>query len=207
MSKKIYDLYKNLYLKHGFTAAAVKARNKKQQSLRFKYLLDHLDIKKNDSLLDVGCGLGDLSEYLKKNKIRCSYLGVDFLEHFIESASKKYGNSSKINFLQLDIHQQQLPKTYDWVVLSGLFNDKDHNSDGLMLNLITKMFKASKKGIAFNSLTKYVDYEDKKLFYSNPDKVFKFCVKKLSKYVLINTNYQLKKNTIPFEYTMVVFKK
>lgn len=207
MSKKIYDLYKNLYLKHGFTAASVKARNKKQQSLRFKYLLDHLDIKKNDSLLDVGCGLGDLSEYLKKNKIRCSYLGVDFLEHFIESASKKYGNSSKINFLQLDIHQQQLPKTYDWVVLSGLFNDKDHNSDGLMLNLITKMFKASKKGIAFNSLTKYVDYEDKKLFYSNPDKVFKFCVKKLSKYVLINTNYQLKKNTIPFEYTMVVFKK
>ena len=39
------------------------------------------------------------------------------------------------------------------------------------------MFKASKKGIIFNSLSKYVDYEEKSLFYSYPDKIFNFCVK------------------------------
>ena len=49
-----------------------------------------------------------------------------------------------------------------------------------MIKIITKMFKASKKGIVFNSLTKYVDYEDKTLFYSYPDKIFKYCVEKIS---------------------------
>ena len=69
------------------------------------------------------------------------------------------------------------------------------------------MFLSSKKGIVFNGLTKYVDYEDKKLFYSYPDQILKFCIKNLSKYVGLKTNYQLKENTIPFEYSIAVFKK
>ena len=120
---------------------------------------------------------------------------------------KKNNKNSKIKFLKLDIDKKQFPKNYDWFVLSGLFNDKDKNSEKFMIKTITKMFKASNKGIAFNSLSKYVDYEDKKLFYSKPDKIFKYCIENLSKYVILKTNYQLKKNTIPFEYTMAVFKK
>ena len=30
-------------------------------------------------------------------------------------------------------------------------------------------------------------------FYSYPDKVLQFCIKNLSKYVILKTNYQLKK--------------
>ena len=54
-----------------------------------------------------------------------------------------------------------------------------------MIKILKKMFKASKKGIIFNSLSKYVDYEEKSLFYSYPDKIFNFCVKNLSKYVVL----------------------
>ena len=75
-----------------------------------------------------------------------------------------------------------------------------------MLKILTKMFKACRKGIIFNSLSKYVDFEDKSLFYSHPDKIFKFCVQNLSKYIILKTDYQLKKGTIPFEYTMCVKK-
>ena len=62
-----------------------------------------------------------------------------------------------------------------------------------MYKIIKKMFLSSKKGIVFNGLTKYVDYEDKKLFYSYPDQILKFCIKNLSKYVVLKTNYQLKR--------------
>ena len=99
------------------------------------------------------------------------------------------------------------PKKYDWLILSGLFNDRKKNADKFMFKIIQKMFKRANKGIAFNSLSKYVDYEDRSLFYSHPDKVVQFCIKNLSKYVVLKTNYQLKKNTIPFEYTIAVFKK
>ena len=61
-----------------------------------------------------------------------------------------------------------------------------------MLKILTKMFWPVER-IIFNSLSKYVDFEDKTLFYSYPDKIFKFCVQNLSRYVILKTDYQLKK--------------
>jgi SAM-dependent methyltransferase len=206
MKNKIFILYKDLYKKFGVSPSSVKARNTNQQNLRFKHLLNLIEIKKNDKVLDVGCGLGDLSYYLKKNKISCNYLGVDFVEEFIHAATTLYGNN-KTKFLKFDIDKNKFPKNYDWLILSGLFNDKTKNSEKFMYKIIKKMFLSSKKGIVFNGLTKYVDYEDKKLFYNYPDKILKFCINNLSKYVVLKTNYQLKKNIIPFEYSIAVFKK
>lgn len=206
MKDKIYKLYNKLFDNYGNSPNAVKARDSKQQYLRFKELVDIICLKNNDKILDVGCGLGDLSEYLRERKFKVEYLGVDFVDGFINSARKHYGDS-KTKFLRLDIKNQDFPKKYDWLILSGLFNDRKKNSNKFMLKIIQKMFRSSKKGIAFNSLSKYVDYEDKSLFYSHPDKITQFCIKNLSKYVVLKTNYQLKKNTIPFEYTIAVFKK
>tara|TARA_B110000967_G_C18617647_1_gene427155 strand:- start:20 stop:640 length:621 start_codon:yes stop_codon:yes gene_type:complete len=206
MKNKIFSLYKDLYKKFGVSPNSVKARNVKQQNLRFKHLVNLIEIKKNDKILDIGCGLGDLSYYLKKNKINCNYLGIDFVEEFIYAATTLYGNN-KTKFLKLDINKNKFPKNYDWLILSGIFNDKTKNSEKIMYKIIKKMFLSSKKGIVFNGLTKYVDYEDKELFYSYPDQILKFCIKNLSKYVVLKTNYQLKKNIIPFEYSVAVFKK
>ena len=69
------------------------------------------------------------------------------------------------------------------------------------------MYDTANKGIAFNSLSKYVDYEDESLYYTYPDKTLKYCIENLSKYTILKTNYQLKENTIPFEYSVSVFKK
>ena len=206
MKNKIFFLYKDLYKKFGVSPSSVKARNTNQQNLRFKHLVSLIDIKKNDRVLDVGCGFGDLSYYLKKNKISCNYLGVDFVEEFINTANTLYSNN-KTKFLKFDINKDKFPKNYDWLILSGLFNDKTKNSEKFMYKIIKKMFLSSRKGIVFNGLTKYVDYEDKKLFYNYPDKILKFCISNLSKYVVLKTNYQLKKNIIPFEYSIAVFKK
>jgi SAM-dependent methyltransferase len=206
MKDNIFYLYKNLYKKFGISPSSVKARNAKQQYLRFKHLISLINIKKNDKILDIGCGFGDLSNHLKKNKIYCKYLGVDFIREFIQGANKLYGNK-KTKFTKLDIYKDNFPGNYDWLILSGVFNDKSKNSEVLMHKLIKKMYLSSKKGIVFNGLNKYVDYEDKKLFYSYPDKILKYCINNLSKYVILKTNYQLKKNTIPFEFSVAVFKK
>jgi SAM-dependent methyltransferase len=206
MKNKIFYLYKNLYKKFGVSPSSVKARDRKQQYLRFKHLVSLINIKENDKVLDVGCGLGDLSNYLKVNKIYCEYLGIDFIKEFIQEASKLHSNK-RTKFRKLDIYKKKFPKNYDWLILSGLFNDKTKNSEVFMYKIIKKMYLSCKKGIVFNGLNKYVDYEDKELFYNYPDKVFKYCINNLSKYIVLKTNYQLKKNTIPFEFTIAVFKK
>ena len=55
------------------------------------------------------------------------------------------------------------------------------------------MYKIANKGIAFNSLSKYVDFEDESLYYTYPDKTLKYCIENLSKFTVLKTNYQLKK--------------
>ena len=91
--------------------------------------------------------------------------------------------------------------------MSGSFNDKKKNSKQMMFKTLKKMYLACKKGIVFNSLSKHVDYEDSKLFYSSPEDVLKFSTKNLSKFYVLRSDYRLKKNTIPFEYSMCIKKK
>ena len=62
------------------------------------------------------------------------------------------------------------------------------------------MFKYSKKGIAFNFLTKYVDWEEDNLYYANPSYYFEFCKNKLSKKVSLVHDYDL------YEFTIHVLK-
>ena len=46
MKNKIFSLYKDLYKKFGVSPNSVKARNVKQQNLRFKHLVNLIEIKK-----------------------------------------------------------------------------------------------------------------------------------------------------------------
>jgi len=57
-----------------------------------------------------------------------------------------------------------------------------------------------------NPNSNYVDYQDDKLYYSNPVKIFDFCKTTLSGRVVLRHEYQTKPNLIPFEYTIYVYK-
>ena len=59
MKNKVYNIYKNLYLKFGDNPASSKSPNFKQQQMRFKYLLSCANLNSQDSVLDVGSGLGN----------------------------------------------------------------------------------------------------------------------------------------------------
>lgn len=203
---KVKNIYKGLFKKYGDSPTAVKAASKDQQYKRFQNLLRCCKISKNDTVLDLGCGTGEFYEFIKKFEIK-KYCGVDFLDEFIESGKLKYNKNKKIKFIKLDFEKKQLPKNYDWVFLSGSFNDKKKNSKKLMFKTLKKMYNSCIKGVVFNSLSKYVDYEDKKLFYSSPDELIKFSVKNLSKYYVLRSDYQLKSKTLPFEYSMCIKKK
>ncbi len=207
MSNKIFKLYKLLQKKHGNSVTSVRWRNKKSQELRFQILSEITHIEVDDKIMDVGSGLGDLIFYLRKKGFKGKYLGIDFIDEFILFSNRRFLKDKNTKFKKLNIINNKLPKRYDWIVLSGVFNDKHKNAKRDMFKIIKKMFSVCKKGIIFNSLSKHVDYEDKTLFYTYPEKVFKYCVSHLSKLVILKTDYELKKNTIPFEYTICVKKK
>jgi len=45
---------------------------------------------KNQKVLDIGIGSGNLFRFLKINKINCDYTGADISEYFVTKATKLY---------------------------------------------------------------------------------------------------------------------
>lgn len=207
MDENIKSLYQNLFNTFGVSPEAVKARDSAQQEMRFHHLLSVSDLNEEDSVLDIGCGSGEFLTYLRSSNYKGDYCGVDFIKNFIDHNIKKFNHDSNASFLEKNILVDEFESNYDWVFLSGVFNDIRDDSDTFFFKIIKKMYDTANKGIAFNSLSKYVDYEDESLYYTYPDKTLKYCIENLSKYTILKTNYQLKENTIPFEYSVSVFKK
>lgn len=74
-----------------------------------------------DRVLDVGCGYGFLSEYLRDERgFRGTYIGIDLMSQFVEKARVIYGNESRNEFREGNfIAQNWLDSSFDVVISLG----------------------------------------------------------------------------------------
>ena len=133
---------------------------RQNQTKRFETLLD-IGVQEGDSILDLGCGLGHLSEHLEKINLNVCYTGIDTNKWAIEQAHefKENINSpmlgvpkayrfNEATFLHSTIFE--ICGTYDWGIASGVFNVGFPKLE--MLETINELLSKSKKGVAFNLL-------------------------------------------------------
>ena len=101
--KGISDLY-NSRLDSGLPDHKVVGwGSKESQDLRFKILSDISSLD-SSSILDVGCGLGDLVLFLNNNNHNVyRYHGIDISENLIDEAKNRYKNDSSVNFSHTNI--------------------------------------------------------------------------------------------------------
>lgn len=142
--------------------------SEESQEKRFIVLKEIKNFTETDSVLDLGCGYGDLSKYVK------NYLGIDVRENVIKIAKNKY----KKNFLNRDI--DSIKENFDWVFSSGIFCFK-HDWELNFKNTLEKMFKIANKGVAFNLL-----YD-----YGQPNKDLEMKYVKINEVIDIITNFSL----------------
>ena len=121
---------------------------KTNQRTRFKTLLD-IGVSSGDSVLDVGCGVGHLTEYLNNVDIKVHYTGIDTNKNAIDQAKKVYTNLIFLHSSVKDIHE-----TYDWAVASGVFNREYPKVE--MLETIRELISKVNKGVAFNLMNGYI---------------------------------------------------
>ena len=93
----------------------------------------------NCCILDIGCGPGDIVEYLPK----VDYWGFDISEAYISQAKKKYGHIAKFECKYLTIEDLKLLPKFDVVIASGLLH---HMDDDTVINFFKLAFEALKKG-------------------------------------------------------------
>jgi SAM-dependent methyltransferase len=73
-------------------------------------------VSPGQSVLELGCGRGDLLAALKPSR----GVGVDFSEEMIGAASRRHPD---LRFVHTDVHTLNLTDTFDVVILSDLVND------------------------------------------------------------------------------------
>ena len=172
------------------------------QHLRFERLLDNIDVfEEGTTIHDIGCGICDLYHYLKINNAKAIYSGTDIVPAMKELAEKKF---PRINYFIRDIIQDKFEDCYDYIVLSGTFNlPGNTNKDEWRIftrQMISSMYSMSNKGIVFNFLTDKADFFNPQMYYESIEDVSDFCVKNLSRHVIIDHAYPL------YEFTCTVLK-
>lgn len=200
MSKRLNYHYKILLEKYGDSAESAQYSSRESQERRFKVLSQIADLN-GKKILDFGCGTGHLATYLKKIGYKFEYTGVDIVEEFFEVARQK--NPGSI-FTDLNSIEDE---RYDYVFVSGVFNNKRSNNRRFYQDSLVKLFGMCTKGIAFNMMSTYVNYRDPGLFYESPERVLRFIKKELTPFVTLRHDYEVKPDIIPFEFAVYAYRQ
>jgi len=194
ISKKIYDYYQQLFDKHGISPKSVGWGSKEgKQSTRFEILCQIGDIS-NSTILDVGCGFGDLFGYLCFKKIKMKYYGIDINNNLIDMGKKIYPTS---HLECRDFEIKKFNRKFDWVLSSGITSHGSNYSH--LTSIMKEMFRICKKGFSMNFVSDNVDYKTKDLFYSSPEKI-------ISIVKLMTNRFVLKHDYMPYEFTVYAYK-
>ena len=139
------------------------------QEARFAVLPRFLDLT-GKSLLDVGCGLGDLLTYFERHKLAVDYTGVDILPAMVQAASERHPHG---RFICGDVFQASPfgPGSFDVVFCSGTFNLNLGNNMEFLPDALARFFELSRRYVVFNLLHKRSASFDLKYFHYDPDEV------------------------------------
>lgn len=155
------------------------------------------------SLLDVGCGQGDLLGFLKERKINLDYKGIDVSKNMVKKAQKKHGNNFFENISLLDLNNNEL--NYDVALCAGLFSLKVFERKQQLEYVeksIEKLYSICNNSCSFTLLSKH-GYEqvknEKDLFYYEPWDIIKFCFNLTSCVILDHAS-------TPIEFIVTLYK-
>lgn len=201
---KIVEHYENCLRKFGDNHLGVDWPKAEDALLRYRVMLEIIPKHKNCSLLDFGCGTAHLYDFIVKNGYKnIKYTGLDISDEFIKVCKQKYPG---ITFKCSDIlgFPEQI-ETFDYMILNGVFTEKRELSFDEMFEyfkkIVKKLFLKTNFGIAFNVMTKHVDWEQEDLFHLPFDLLVSFLKSEVSRNFIIRNDYGL------FEYTVYLFKE
>ncbi len=139
------------------------------QRTRFKQLIGDIAID-NKAILDVGCGTGNLLEYIGDRFRGFKYTGVDVLPHMIDKAKQKQldGEFKCIDLFKGNPYKN---KSFDIIFSSGIFNLNLGNNQEFLMDAINEFLGLAKETVAFNLLWDKSDDKDDKYYYFSPEEV------------------------------------
>lgn len=205
--------YSATFEKHGCTLQGVDwGDNVERGEIRYTKILELID-SSPFSILDVGCGYGELLNRIELSGSGSSntephfaklvsYTGIDLVQPMIDAAAAKY---PKHTFIWGDFLSHEFTGTrFDYVACNGIFTQKltagIMDMDAASRAMIRKMFDLCDKGIVFNMMSSNVNFMAPNLFYKSPVETLAWVSSELSPHVRLDQSYRM------FEYMVYVYR-
>lgn len=179
------DHYRGLLGVHGDSPSAT------QMSLagkhyRYQKLLEIADLD-GASVLDVGCGLGEMVPVLRDRYPSARYHGVDLVPETIVRARELH---PAITFEVADVAGPIASGRYDYVLMSALFNNATDDPTGYLESTVTRAWQIAERGLGFNFLPIHVNFVEPTMAYHDPARVLDFCLRHCSRSVRLEHHYE-----------------
>lgn len=188
--------YRSAYKKHGDSPRSLLWNSKRSADIRFKNLLADIDIE-GKSILDIGCGLGDIIPYLEQKSPNFKYTGIDLLPEFIERAQEKYPQHS---FIAGDY--KKIIRPADIILCSGALNANIDNVLEERKEAVELMFDYANEVLCFNiagSFPQPENREDYIVYYVNSLEFIQYLFS-LTSNIIVRHHYD------PLDFTAILFK-
>lgn len=198
---KVVERYTQKYQKFGYSQKTL-GWDKGKQDIRFDILTSKWDLE-NKSILDIGCGFGDLYPFLQNKFQNIKYYhGIDLVPALITQGKKLYNKSNckleVVNFLEWEP-----TRSYDFIIISGIFNFKLESEEinyQFIKDILEKSFFLANIGVSSNFLSNKVDFELAHAFHSSPTYI-------LDHIYTLTRNVVLMNDYFPFEFTVHLDKR
>lgn len=180
--------------------------NQADRLRRFEVMLDLLPDRRQPVVLcDLGCGTGELLGHIRALGMHnISYVGVDRSALALEYAARKFPDA---RFVHLDVNAGDTDLKAiecDYLVANGLFTAKWELSHeqmrGFMEQTLARVWPMARRGMAFNVMSKAVDWEREDLFHVGMDELAAFLHRLAGRRLTFRADYGL------YEYTAYVLK-
>jgi len=199
--------YERCFERHGATPRGVDWPNAPDLAVRFHTLLGLLDVAAPEPrpvLLDLGCGPGLLLDYLRATgRLQMvEYRGIDLSQPMVAAARARWPER---DISCRDVVNDPLPEqSVDYVIMNGVLTEKQSLSHdvmaGIAKELIVAAFNAARVGIAFNVMSRHVDWERPELFHWGFDELSAFLSERVSRHYAFRSDYGL------YEYAAFVWR-
>jgi SAM-dependent methyltransferase len=200
--------YEKCLERHGDTHRGVDWPRAEDVDVRHRAMLDVIrpartSVGHRVRLLDFGCGASHLYEYIKRERFEeIEYAGLDISERFISLSRRKFPENEYWCMDILTAPEAALPR-FDYAVMNGVFTEKVDLTFTEMLQfvkqIVSRVFRLVDIGIAFNVMSKHVDWERDDLFHLPFDTLAAFLTSELTRNFVIRCDYGL------YEYTTYVY--
>ena len=199
---EIGGVYSELARQHGCDPKASGYHDPGARDIRYEKLAEIFaldDPPATFAVAELGCGYGAFCVYLDERlpgRI-LHYYGYDVSEEMLALARVHLNKrpATLVNSSSVDV-------AADYVFISGIFNVRLSATEAdwrdYVKSTLAQSFRMAKRGVAFYTLTSFVDFRNEKFFYSNPEAMAEFCRRNLSPRVHVTQNYGL------YEFTLCV---